>query len=846
MIIAPLPSNEAARLKELRRFEVLDTPSEKSFDDITKLAASICETPMAFISLVDTHRQWFKSKFGLEVSETSRDVAFCAHAILDRQPFIVPDAAQDPCFCDNPLVVEDPRIRFYAGIPLTTEEGLSIGTLCVIDKKPRELSPLQIEALNLLGDQIISRLVLRKQALELGKAAATLREAERTRTSLLRAINEAMEGMAILNKEGQFIYMNSAHANLYGYTLQQLMGQNWEKLYTPESFANIKTNCLPRVLQEGRWQGEVTGKTKTGEDVFTEISISLLHDEGDSQQWLIYNSRDITKRKKADAQLALAAREMEQRNYELALSKENALQATQAKSNFLAAMSHEIRTPMNSIVAMADLLNDTPLAEDQREYVNRLVRASTSLLDLISDELDMSKIEAGLLELQIQEFDLHDLVDRVTELLAARAHPKGLDLVSFIDPNTPSKVRGDVVRLRQVLVNLVGNAIKFTERGEVAIHVRPSEMDNEVIVFSVTDTGIGIPSNKLDVIFDKFSQVDASSTRRHGGTGLGLSITRELVELMGGNVKVESSVGCGSTFSFAVNLPVVDSVKGQDYPESSLLVGTRILVVDDHDINRFVLKEYLSRMGAYVVEASSGPEALRELEKGLCESAPIDLAFIDYRMPEMDGLELAKIIRSRQEYGSLPIIMNVSDCRGMANFQAVDIKVSSELLKPISRRRLVESLSAVFTNRKITVDAQASVSFFDQGSESSLKCNILVVDDLEDNRDLLALLLSKTQCKIEMAANGLEAFQKCQQGTYDLIFMDVQMPVMDGLQATAAIRQWENTQQREHTPIVALTAHAFREELDKCLAAGCEAHITKPIQKTVLISSIREHARKRS
>jgi signal transduction histidine kinase/CheY-like chemotaxis protein len=554
---------------------------------------------------------------------------------------------------------------------------------------------------------------------------------------------------------------------------------------------------------------------------------------------------NITARKEMERELEQAAFEWECQNKELIVVHEQALSATRAKSQFLASMSHEIRTPMNAIIGMADLLQETQLSKEQQEYVGRFSRAATSLLDLINDILDISKIEAGHLELESVAFDLHELIDRTAELMAFRAHDKQLELIAFVHPDVPAFVSGDPTRLRQVFVNLVGNAIKFTERGEVAIRIVSDESEPCTLRCSVSDTGIGIPEDKIQTIFDSFTQVDSSTTRKYGGTGLGLSISKRLVEMMNGHIKVHSMQGLGSTFSFVVRVPEAptpDIAPPLPIPD---IRGRRILVVDDSDTNRLVVREHLAPLGPLLIEAENGAAALAELDQAQRRGEPIDLAILDYQMPGMDGLDLAKAIHERPAYASLPLVMHVSNMRGQAPQRARELGIKSYAYKPISRKRLLESLAVALNQTSSSPLAKEPAQ---AGPESSalLPLRILLVEDLEDNRDVVALFLKNTPYRVEMAENGLIAVHKFQSGTYDLVFMDMQMPVMDGLQATAVIRQWEREQQRTPTPILALTANAFKEELDKSLAAGCTAHLTKPVKKKTLLAAIAQYARQPS
>jgi PAS domain S-box-containing protein len=666
----------------------------------------------------------------------------------------------------------------------------------------------------------------------------------------LRAIvDQADDGIITIDEHGLIKVFNPAAARLFGYTTAEILGQN-VKLLMPEPYrsahdgymANYKRTGQAKII--GLLGREVVGRRKDG-SVFP-LELGVTETTLDDHRLFTGTVRDITERKANDEKLKCAAQELASKNIKLAKAHQSALEATRAKSEFLASMSHEIRTPMNAIIGMADLLQDTVLTPDQQEYVQRFSRAAMSLTDLINDILDISKIESGHLELESVPLDLADLVDKTTELMAVRANAKALELVAFVHPDVPPYVMGDPTRLRQVLVNLLGNAIKFTEQGEVILRVDPSrdETGSSRLRVSVSDTGIGIPPDKIETIFESFTQVDSSTTRKYGGTGLGLSISRRIVELMGSHMEVTSTEGRGSTFSFVVHMAAVPGLATPPEPPLLALQGCRMLVVDDNGTNRMIIREFLVRAGVILSEAPDGPTALAALDEAQKRCEPFHLAILDFHMPDMDGLELAQAIRARPAFAALPLVMHASDMRGEHVCRARALGIASYVHKPISRARLLASLTDALGPAKTVLSAPAPPA---PSTSADLRpLHILLAEDLEDNRDVVTLFLKGTPYKLDMAENGVIAVEKFCAGTYDLVLMDIQMPVMDGYQATEAIREWEREQQRGTTPIVAFTANAFKEDLDMSRAVGCVAHLTKPLRKQALLKTIAEHARRPS
>ena len=672
---------------------------------------------------------------------------------------------------------------------------------------------------------------------ELKDAEQKVRESE----AVLRKIIETCPDPIGINllKGGQFVDVNPAWVAANGYAREEVLGKSalevgiWaDASYREEFLKRLRADSVVRNM-------EIELRRKDG-GCSPYLTSAVLTELGGKPS-IISIGRDITELKQTEQQLR-AAREV-------------ALAAARAKSEFLSSMSHEIRTPMNAVLGMAELLWDSPLSPEQRRYVNVMRANGDALVDLINDILDLAKIESGCLSLERVGFDLDDLVDKLGEMMGIRAHEKGLELALRVAPGVPTNLIGDPLRLRQILVNLLGNAIKFTERGEVVLSIERAEpasaggsrngASGEVkLRFSVRDTGIGIAKDKLGLIFTSFAQADLSIARTFGGTGLGLSISERLAELFGGKISVESEPGVGSCFSFTASLGI-GKAHAKAAPRGARdLTGLRVLVVDDIEVNRLILKEILERKGAVISEARSGAEALARVERAAGAGEPYQLIILDCRMPGMDGIEVARVLKASHEGVRREpplVVMLTSDDLKITPALLGELGIHTYLVKPVRRAELLDVIGRALRDERVPESARTdSRANAVAGGPANLR--VLLADDSRDNRLLVRAYMAKTGWELDEAKDGAGAIEKFKAGKYDLVLMDMLMPAMDGFAATKAIREWEQQNHLARTPIIALTASALPETVHECIEAGCDSHVSKPVSRAMLFDAIRDAA----
>jgi signal transduction histidine kinase/DNA-binding response OmpR family regulator len=524
------------------------------------------------------------------------------------------------------------------------------------------------------------------------------------------------------------------------------------------------------------------------------------------------------------------ARELAARALDLERARELAEAASRAKSQFLANMSHELRTPMNGVLGMTELLLATNLTVRQQHFAQTARQSGELLLSIINDILDFSKIEAGKLELECTGFDVRGLVEETVALFAERAHRKGLELMCTLHEAVPTAVQGDPLRLRQILINLLSNAIKFTAQGEVVVRVNPLETpaDTVLVRFEVRDTGVGIPPELQERIFESFAQADGSTTRQYGGTGLGLAIARQLVEMMGGRMRVESTPGHGATFWFTARFTTATAaLPARPVPRADLR-GVRVLIVDDNATNREILHEQCLAWGMHSHSADGGRHALELLRAGVARGTPYDLAMLDLHMPEMDGLALARAIKAEPALAAVRLVLLTSVAADSEVQEARQAGIACILTKPVRTAQLYDELAAVMSAAHAQSPTRELLLPPLTAFQAPLSAHVLLAEDNPVNQEVASSMLESLGCRVTVAATGREAVTALARAAYDVVLMDMQMPEMDGLEATRAIREREAHTGSGHTPIIALTANAFAQDCAACLAAGMDDYLSKP------------------
>ncbi|MEO5804530.1 MAG: response regulator [Verrucomicrobiota bacterium] len=712
----------------------------------------------------------------------------------------------------------------------------SLAILALLQKRGPFVTDNEQDSLILIGSYIgilaVTNMLLAAAATERQRAEEARRQSADRFRVVASATNDAIWDWDLVTN---VVWRNEGMHTLFGYA-ENKVGREmnwWYEQIHPDDKDQVVFSLWQFIKSDDKlWSAEYRCRRNDGTYASVLDRAYLTRDDNQRPVRVIGATMDITERKSIEAALAKA--------------RDAALSAARQKSEFLAKMSHEIRTPMNGVIGMTGLLRDTPLNPQQRDFADTIHSSADSLLTIINDVLDFSKIEAGKLTFEIHDFDLHESVESTLELLAGEAHQRGIELAGSVDPNTPTCVRGDLGRLRQVLTNLVSNAIKFTDKGEVVIHAAlENETETQLTVrFEVTDTGIGIAPQAQALLFQSFSQADSSTTRKYRGTGLGLAIAKQLVQMMSGEIGVVSEVGRGSKFWFTVKLE--KQTRAMAAVDTHQLINKRVLIVDDNATNREILHHQVVAWKMRNDSAAQGNSALEQLRCAAADNDPYDIAILDLQMPEMDGLALARAIKSDPTISKTRIIILSSLGQSLDENTLRAAGIDECLFKPVKQSRLFENLNAILSegfqngfSENILNSTQSNSSAVPQTSP----VRILLAEDNSVNQKVAVGQLHKLGYTVDVAANGLEVLKTLEQIPYDIILMDCQMPEMDGYETTRKIREREQecAAKGKKTPpihIIALTAHAMKGDRDECLQAGMNDYLSKPVSESEMRAAL--------
>jgi two-component system sensor histidine kinase/response regulator len=726
-------------------------------------------------------------------------------------------------------------VMHYTGMAaasFTSQPGVDGSLAYAVSISSLGAAGIVIVTFMVLGLVLITSLVDRR----FSKKATELESSEQRYRLIVETAFDAFVG---INSQGAIVDWNAQAEAMFGWKRSEITGKLLSELIDfqqggePE---DVRKFLAAAFNETSKGRIETIAKNRDGREFSVEMAISAVH-SGELPLFAAF-IQDVTQRKRT---------EEEREN-----ARSGAEAASRAKDEFLANMSHEIRTPLNGIIGMTDLALDTNLTPEQLEYLQTIKLSADSLFAVINDILDFSKIEAGKMDLDAIDFDLRETMELTLKTLAQRAGEKGLELLLDIAPNVPEVMRGDSGRLRQIVLNLAGNAIKFTERGEVGVFVQVDDLagDQRTVHFIVSDTGIGIPPEKHKAIFEAFSQADTSTTRKYGGTGLGLTISSRLVGMMGGRIWVESEVGRGTQFHFTIQL-VVSKGNPKDpttVVSTEALKGLKTLIVDDNATNRRILQVMLENWGMKCAAVAGGDEGLRELSEAHRANAAYSLILSDLLMPGMDGFGFIEKVRERSEFAATTILILTSAGHRGDGSRCRQLGVAGYLLKPTRKSELLAAIC-----RAVGADQQAGERpLITQhcllgAEEGAVSLHVLLAEDNAVNQKLAIRLLEKRGHRVTLAGNGNEALKLFEDGTFDLILMDVQMPEMDGFEAVAAIRRVEASRgNRGRTPVIALTAHAMKGDRDRCLAAGMDGYLSKPLRPPELDEILKKYSMERN
>jgi two-component system, sensor histidine kinase and response regulator len=834
------PTTSSNRAATLQEYSIDTSTREAEFDTIASAAVRATGAPVALLGFLGEDREWIKAAAGWNIHELPLASSFAAWIEGQRDLVVVPDTALDARFRTHPLVIAAPYVRFFAGVPLIDAEGRYLGALSVLDRTPRMPSSEQANAFRALGKEVVRKLAARRSVdgrpvdrEELTRLREMLEESE----ARFRDFFEQTDDLVIsISSDGRLLHANDATFQILGYTREELRGQLMT-VVDPEVRESFRT-VLKDVFSSGESQRvETIFVTSGGRRMTVEGFLRPRVIDGRAVMARVI-FRDISDRKQFESDLASA--------------RDAALESARLKTQFLTNVSHEIRTPMNGIIGTIDLLLSTPLAPEQLEYAHHARTSGEQLLSIVNNILYVSNLEAGSLAGASVDFDLFRTLQRIVEVMKIAALGKDLDVRFEFDPALPLIVRGSQPRIRQVITNLMENAAKFTDQGHIELRVSlQTETDSHRLIrFEVKDSGIGISPQDRVLLFEKFSQIDAGSTRRFQGIGLGLATARQLVETMGGIIDVDSVQGEGSNFWFSVPFPKSTGTRRPIATSELDFKGKRVLLIDHLPTSRKIVSHYLeTTWGMPVAFAETGSEALKEIRTAAAGGDPIRVVVFD-ALPDIDTAKFAHQIRDDKAIAGTSLIYLVAT-RGETNVEKLrEFGINSYVAKPVGQGELFDALTIALAQDAIPLARSAVAPHGSAGvaievtPEARRATRVLLAEDNFLNRKLTMSQLEKLGYTAESVINGQEAVEAVSKNAYDIVLMDCQMPIVDGYEATMEIRRLEKSGTKHHR-IIAMTANALEGDREKCLAAGMDDYLSKPTNHDDLAKALARFFEKR-
>ena len=801
----------------IEALDLVDGAPDPLVEALAEAARKLTGYCAAAVVLIDSRRQWVRACAGdgeswRDLARGSRLLPFCNEVVAHGETLVVPDARSDLRSAAHPMVAGRPFIRAFAGVPLRIG-GAPVGVLCCLDPEARQPSPAEMKALEALAVAVEQAFAQRQERLALAQNKA--RQGQR----FARILESMPDALLVLDAQGHLAGSNNALFLMAGVTRWSIGHPREAGKYLLQRLAEVRAFGDERAEQ-------IVKRIELRQRFHTRQCLS-------NGRWI-----DVTIEPISGGGAILFCRDVDEDMRELELARDQAIAADRAKSNFLATMSHEIRSPLNGVVGMLDLLAETRLDEEQRHFVEVAGRSSDHLLSVINDILDFAKLEAGRLDLETVDFELVDLVERTIELLSARAQEKGLELVTDFADGLLPQLRGDPTRLSQVLLNLVSNAVKFSDKGEVLISVAPGAARNALRI-SVVDQGMGMTQEMLQRLFRPFSQAESSINRRYGGTGLGLAICHDLVKLMGGRIGARSAIGKGSSFWFEIPLAPAESAAPTRL-RPAVLVGKRCLIVDDCNSAARRLSQQLDSLGIACERVAEPASAAHAVERAQAQGRPYALVCIDEVMPAMGGVDLAARLHELPGMEETRLVLCTAS--GVPLSEEERALFDTVVAKPIRTQRLAEALERVFDPK--ATPAHARLGTEPIASRPATELPVMLVEDNAINREIALRVLKRAGIALTLAEGGLPAIELAAQQRFGLVLMDIEMPDLDGLQTMARLRAlptWDRD-----TPIVALTAHALADTRQKLLAAGFDDYLAKPFHGRTLVELVTTWLAKRA